>query len=364
MKNLVSKIAVAGGLFASTLAFASAGSASAACDPGLGAVLCPPPPTPAPPAPQPPPPETPAPAPAPTPTPPQPAPSPQPEPAPAPARAPRSVSDAKARLVELVNGSRAEAGLAALVTRNDLDELATAHSGDMAAARRLFHNDALFTEATKKRIGAKAVGENVASNTSIDDAHRRLMASPNHRANLLSPSFSRLGLGLVDADGTWYLTEVFVTPVATATTAAAAPPAASATTAKPAAPAVRATTRSTTPRAARADRTDRPAAGPSTTASTPTTEGQPAPLATAADPATTVDIDFSAEGRPVPSIAGAMAKPVKGVNLPTPLPLLALILVTAAGAGAIAAYRTQTKRPIPATWHPFSWLTINAMSGN
>lgn len=367
MRNLAGKLVVAGGLVASTLGFGSAATAAETCDPGLGSVLCPPPSTPPPPAPQPPP-DTPTPTPTPAPAPsPQPAPpsDPSPAPAPAPTRAPRSVGDAKARLVELVNGSRAEAGLAALTPRSDLDDLAAAHSEDMAAARRLFHNEELFTDATKKRIGAKAVGENVASNSSIDDAHRRLMASPEHRANLLSPSFTRLGLGLVDADGTWYLTQVFVTPINSSATAATTPPAAPATSAKPAktaAPVARATTRSTTPRAARTDRTDR-----SATVATPTSDV--AIDETTPDDVVVLDVDFAPDGPAEPAAPATSSLPAdrtpRSVPAPTPLTLLALALVAATGLGVTyVAYRTQTKRPIPATWLPFSWSTINPMSGS
>lgn len=358
MRNLVGKLVVAGGVIASTLAFGSIGTASAACDPGLGAVLCPPPPTPAPPGAQPPP-DMPAPAPSPTPA-PAPSPAPEPEPAPAPTRASRPVGEAKARLVELINGSRAEAGLTALVTRDDLDEIAASHSADMAAARRLFHNDDLFTEATKKRLGAKAVGENVASNSSIDDAHRRLMASPDHRANLLSPSFTRLGLGLVDADGTWYLTQVFITPVATAA-ASTAPPVASATTAKPATPATRAsTTRATSPRAARTDRADRPVASPSSAV---------AAIEATPDDAVVLAIDFATDGQTSSTAPATQAVPAGGAkrstSAPSPFTLLALLLVVTTGLGASTiVYRRRTVRPISPMWPPYSWSTITPMSGS
>ncbi len=349
MRTLVGKLVVVGGVSVSTLLFGLLGTASAACDPGLGSVLCPPPEMPAPPAPAPPPPPD-APAPA-------PAPSPAPAPQPAPASAPRSAAEAKARLLTLINEDRAEAGLAALATRGDLDDLAADHSTDMAAARRIFHNDALFTGATKQRIGAKTVGENVASNSSVDDAHRRLLASPGHRANLLSPSFTRLGLGLVDADGTWYLTEVFVTPVASA-----APPAVTAPPVAAAGAAVRSTTRSTTPRAARGAR---PVL--STTTEAPSTEPTP-------ETAVAIETDVPDEGRSVAPISAIAPKPANGSMPFAPLALVALALVLGTGlVGTRVAYRkwangsildAQQRRNEETTWHPFSWSTISPMSGN
>lgn len=113
-------------------------------------------------------------------------------------------------LVGLVNGERAAAGLPALRVDAPLDHEGAAHSARMAEAGTIFHNDDLFTPATKDRLGAKTVGENVASNASLDDAHRRLMASDGHRANILSAAFDRIGVGVVQVGSTWYVTEVFV----------------------------------------------------------------------------------------------------------------------------------------------------------
>ena len=112
-----------------------------------------------------------------------------------------------------MSASRAEAGLTAPARRDDLDRLALDHAHRMAARREIFHNDDLFTPATKQRVGANRIGENVAVNTSIDDAHRRLMASPRHRANLLDPGFTVIGLGVArDRNGRLFVTEVFIEP--------------------------------------------------------------------------------------------------------------------------------------------------------
>lgn len=145
-----------------------------------------------------------------------------PAPAPAPAPAPGSTDDAGAdRLLELVNEERRRAGVPPLTRRADVDRIAVEHSRRMAAADRIWHNDAYFTSETRTRLGARALGENVALNASVEDAHRRLMASPGHRRNILSATFSVVGIGVVRGESSWFLTQNFVEPRAQAAPAAA-----------------------------------------------------------------------------------------------------------------------------------------------
>ncbi|HET9442459.1 MAG TPA: CAP domain-containing protein, partial [Acidimicrobiales bacterium] len=169
------------------------------------------------------------------------APAPPPAPAVTPAPAPAAVDAgaAAARFVELVNGERAGAGLGALAARGDLADLAVAHSQRMAAQGGIFHNDALFTSATKSRIGARTVGENVAVGGSVETIHRALMASSGHRANILGGAFTNVGVGVVVDGGSLYVTEVFIASSAAAAQPAAAPaaPRAPASAAPKAAPA-------------------------------------------------------------------------------------------------------------------------------
>lgn len=146
-----------------------------------------------------------------------------------------------ARLVELANAERRGAGVGELVVRADVASIALDHSRAMAADGNLRHNDAYFAPAMRQQLKAKMLGENVAMNPSVDDAHRRLMDSPGHRANLLDGRFSVVGVAVVrDANGQLWITQDFVQPAAAATGAAAAPAA---------------------PRAARTARTTRSGAG-------------------------------------------------------------------------------------------------------
>jgi len=57
-------------------------------------------------------------------------------------------------------------------------------------------------------LHVRVCGENVAHAETLALAHRALYASPSHRANLLSSSFDRIGVGVVrDADGSVWVTE-------------------------------------------------------------------------------------------------------------------------------------------------------------
>ena len=177
-------------------------------------------------------------------------PAPQPEPQPQPEAQPEQQSQpqvqpghqpaAVSRLLTLMNNERRSHGLPLFAQRGDVTVTSKGHSEAMAAAGTIWHNDAYFTAANKKRLDAALLGENVARNPDIDDAHRRLMNSPGHRANLLDRRFTVVGLAVYrSSTGSLYVTQNFVQPrVAEAPRTAAAPaPAKGNATAKPAAPA-------------------------------------------------------------------------------------------------------------------------------
>lgn len=115
--------------------------------------------------------------------------------------------------MELVNNERAAHGLGSLSVRGDVMGIAHPHSKDMASRRTIWHNDGYFSEGTRAHLRSSLRGENVAMNSSVDDAHRRLMNSPNHRANILNGRFTQAGFSVVqDEAGTLYVTENFMTP--------------------------------------------------------------------------------------------------------------------------------------------------------
>ena len=143
---------------------------------------------------------------------------PPPDPAPPPAPPPRQPTpdEARARLVAQVNAERVGRGLGELAVRDDVTAIARAWSDAMARAGTLSHDDAYFTADSHRRLGAQLLGENVARAPDIDVAHRALMASEHHRDNILDARFTAIGVGATFVDGTWWITEDFLQPVAAA----------------------------------------------------------------------------------------------------------------------------------------------------
>lgn len=250
---------------------------------------------------------TPEPAPEPpAPEPPAPAPPSEPElPAEPPPVIPPDTDAAEARLLVLINDDRRANGLREVSARVDVEEIADGHSAAMAAGHDIWHNDAYFTAATKQRLGATRVGENVALNRSADDAHQKLMASPRHRANILDAGFSVVGIAVAaDENGRLYITEDFLEP------------------ARPAAPAPPAPVKGTVIRMR---------------APTPGTEASPAPQDQVVPPAA-VDRSSFGEGFELALGAGASIPPPGESGRPWPAYLLAsaLLLGVAVGVWKVA----------------------------
>jgi uncharacterized protein YkwD len=137
------------------------------------------------------------------------------EPAPAPGEdAAAGATDAPA-LGRMIAALRASEGLAPLASDPRLERTARAHAERMRDARSIGHNVGqgdLTGRLDDPSLAPTRIGENVARGASIERAHRALYASPSHRANLLRADYTHIGVGVVkDADGTFYVCEVFAT---------------------------------------------------------------------------------------------------------------------------------------------------------
>jgi uncharacterized protein YkwD len=126
--------------------------------------------------------------------------------------APPGASDDDA-LFAMVQALRLSERLRPLARDPRLDALADAHSTRMLTARVLAH-DVGDGDPLRRFQGAglvaSEVGENVARAATLPLAHRALYDSPSHRANLLSPTFERLGIGVARGpDGSVWVTEEF-----------------------------------------------------------------------------------------------------------------------------------------------------------
>lgn len=52
-------------------------------------------------------------------------------------------------------------------------------------------------------------GENIGFGETLRDIHRAFMASTQHRANILSQCYRRMGIGVVRVDGVFWVVQVF-----------------------------------------------------------------------------------------------------------------------------------------------------------
>ncbi len=115
-----------------------------------------------------------------------------------------SPAEGERRMFELLNQSRATAGVHALQPDDELRAIALAHSEDMAEHHFFGHVSPTTgtTEDREKRSGVVVAlfGENVAEADSAENAHDGLMQSPGHRANMLRPGFTHVGIAAVKTD--------------------------------------------------------------------------------------------------------------------------------------------------------------------
>lgn len=106
------------------------------------------------------------------------------------------------KMLELVNRERAKEGLPPLKADPEMTRVARAHSRDMFARGYFAHNTpegkTPFDRMRAANVRFIAAGENLALAQTLEIAHTNLMNSPGHRANILHPSFGRLGIGVLD----------------------------------------------------------------------------------------------------------------------------------------------------------------------
>lgn len=108
----------------------------------------------------------------------------------------------EAEMLRLVNGDRIAAGLKPLAPDPELTQVARQHSADMFA-RGYFSHDTPegldpFDRMREAKVGFVTAGENLALAPTVLLAHKGLMNSPGHRANILHPDFGRVGIGIMD----------------------------------------------------------------------------------------------------------------------------------------------------------------------
>ena len=102
-----------------------------------------------------------------------------------------------------------------------LVEAARRHSQDMATNGFFGHKSprlgALGERLDAAGIRVLVAAENLSCSESVREAHDAIMGSPAHRANVLSPDFTHVGIGVAaeNREGvrSWLITEDFMTPM-------------------------------------------------------------------------------------------------------------------------------------------------------
>lgn len=110
--------------------------------------------------------------------------------------------DYEAEMLRLVNKERQKHGLHPLQADPEMLVVARAHSKDMFAKGYFAHDNLEgkdpFDRMRDANVRFSAAGENLALAQTVEIAHANLMNSPGHRANILSPNFNRVGIGILD----------------------------------------------------------------------------------------------------------------------------------------------------------------------
>lgn len=115
---------------------------------------------------------------------------------------PRPVSsdEAEFELFSLINKARATAGLPALSYDPALTDVARGHSRDMLAHDYIAHisptTGSPADRVAKAGIAVDRLAEDIGTSGSPEELHQGLMRSPGHRAAILDPRSTRVGVGV------------------------------------------------------------------------------------------------------------------------------------------------------------------------
>lgn len=122
-------------------------------------------------------------------------------------------TDDEMAFVAALNAVRAEVGLPALQTHQELADLARDHARVMADAGEIFHASPISAGLT---ADWQKLGENVGVGASVDVLVDAFVASPGHYANIVDPAFTHVGVGVVWAGPALYTTHRFLQPATSA----------------------------------------------------------------------------------------------------------------------------------------------------
>jgi uncharacterized YkwD family protein/spore coat assembly protein SafA len=130
----------------------------------------------------------------------------------------QGIKSLESQVVKLVNAERAKQGLQPLTENWQLSRVARYKSADMAAKNYFSHTSPTYGSPFRmmESFGIKysSAGENIAyGQKTPEQVMTAWMNSPGHRSNILSPSYSQIGVGYAtNKSGTPYWTQMFIRP--------------------------------------------------------------------------------------------------------------------------------------------------------
>ncbi len=131
------------------------------------------------------------------------------------AAAPADRDTFTSRVLDLTNAERANAGLPPLTLSPELQDAAQSYSDVLASSGCFAHTCGPMPDFSSRDEAAgytdwTSLGENIAFGYATpEDVVAGWMASPGHRANILSPNFTEIGVGL---EGTYWTQEFGARP--------------------------------------------------------------------------------------------------------------------------------------------------------
>lgn len=120
-------------------------------------------------------------------------------------------------MFEQVNQERAKAGLSPYKWNPELARIARIKSQDIIDNDYWSHTSPTYGNVNEMlnhfKVKWSRCGENLARFSCCIKAHEALMGSPAHEANILSPHFTEMGIGIIQNDnGRFFVTQLFLKP--------------------------------------------------------------------------------------------------------------------------------------------------------
>ncbi len=113
----------------------------------------------------------------------------------------------RAEMLQLTNEDRTDRDRDALALNAKLSRYAKQHSREMAEAGELFHTPNLADKLNG--LDWSVGGENIGMGPSLEGLQDAFMASKPHRQNILREAFDHAAIGVVESDGSLWVTVIF-----------------------------------------------------------------------------------------------------------------------------------------------------------